>query len=93
VTRRSLLASLAVLSLGGCSRGPAVTKRIAAKDSPVENRVSVLDTATGGGSVRTKSTTVYYLIAEDGTACEVGMSAWHRTKVGDSFTSSGWEEK
>jgi hypothetical protein len=61
------------------------SKKIIAKESPIENRFSASDFFFGNGSI-TKSETVYYLIAEDGTACEVKVGIWAKTKIGDSHS-------
>lgn len=74
------------------SKPPPPSKRVIAKESPVENRFSAWDTFTRGG-IHTKTETVYYLIAEDGTAVEVEMGEWVRVKIGDSYSTSGWTKR
>lgn len=69
------------------------SKKIIAKQAPIENRVSAWDTLTGDGSIRTKSKTVYYLVADDGTVAEVGLSVYTTTQIGESFTTTSWENK
>jgi hypothetical protein len=64
-------------------------KTVIGKESPNENRLSPGDFFFGGGSI-TKTKTVYYLIAEDGTVCEVGLSAYHKTKIGDNYSCRHW---
>lgn len=65
-------------------------KTVASKMERIENRFSGTDFMFGEGSI-TKSKTVYYLVATDGTACEVGMSEYARTKVGEKYSGT-WRE-
>lgn len=67
-----------------------ISKTIIDKQASVENRFSGSDFFFGNGSI-TKSKTVYYLVAEDGTAAEVGLTDYSRTKVGDKYSSSDWK--
>ena len=73
---------------------PPILKKIIAKADPIENKVSGWDTLTGDGGIRTKSKTVYYLIAEDGTHCEVDMGTWYRVQVGSQqgCEFGNWEQ-
>lgn len=59
-------------------------KIIIAKEAPIENRFSGADFLFGSGSI-TKSETVYYLIAEDATVCEVKVATWAKTKIGSKY--------
>jgi|SRR5712671_2474932 len=70
---------------------PLLSKVIKGKVSPVENRISGWDTLTGDGGVRTKSTTVYYLIAVDGTRCEVDLGTFYRVELGSTQTCERWK--
>lgn len=60
------------------------TKVIVNKISSVENRFSGADYIFGQGSV-TKSASVYYLAASDGTVCEVGLSQYLVAKEGEKY--------
>lgn len=101
--RRLLLLAVlfgVLLSFTGCdefasssaSSDRVESKVIAAKESPIESRVSAMEIAFGSGSI-TKSVTVYYLVATDGSITEVDVSTWARTNVGDTYTTSRWEQK
>lgn len=72
--------------------GDAWTKKVIGKEAAIENRFSAVDVFFGNGSI-TKSQTVYYLIASDGSVTEVGMSDYSRTKIGDMYQSLGWHIK
>lgn len=84
----------------GCERrspsqsnsGNIATKKIVAKENPIENRVSGVEILFGSGSI-TKSETIYYLIADDGTSVQTDMGTWTKFKIGDSLTSSAWRRK
>ena len=82
---------LALILICGLAFGDQ-SKIIIAKENPIENRFSAADFLFGNGSI-TKSETVYYLVAEDGTVCEVTVSKWAKTKIGDSFLCPLWVEK
>lgn len=69
-----------------------VSKQIIDKQSPIENRVSGAEILFGSGSI-TKSVTVYYLIASDGTACEVDMTKYSLTKINDTVGCYNWVTK
>jgi hypothetical protein len=89
------LALAASLLLIGCELPPPPppppAKVVVLKKEVVESRISAWDTMTKKG-VTTKSQTVYYLIASDGTVCEVGLSEFVVTKEG-STKSCEWEVK
>lgn len=90
-----MLVCTALLFCTGCDVPPYVpppleVKKIIEKSAPNENRFSAGDFVFGKGSV-TKTRTVYYLIAEDGTVCEVGLSEYHKTKIGSMASCSQWE--
>ena len=67
------------------------SKRIIMKESPVEQRMGF--DVFADEPLRQKSVTVYYLIAEDGTVVEVGLSDFAKTNVGDEYSSSAWKVK
>lgn len=95
--RKQFVVTLLVLLLAGCagpdgSSGP-VKKEIAHKIETIENRVSAWDTITSSnGGIRTKSRTVYYLVASDGLAVSVGLSEYIQYEVGDSLSSYNWRK-
>ncbi len=60
-------------------------KEVTAKDNPVESQ-------SAWPREGYKSDTVYYLLAKDGTVCQVPMVKWHKTKIGDCVTCE-WEKK
>ena len=68
--------------------GP-VTKVISSKEAPIENRFSAGDFFFGSGSI-SKSQTVYYFFAEDGTMVEVDLRTYASKKVGDNY-SANWK--
>jgi hypothetical protein len=59
------------------------------KQAPIENRISPLDVLLG--SSITKSMTVYYIIAEDGTICEVDMGTYSKAKISD-YLLCNWKK-
>jgi hypothetical protein len=92
--------SIACLMLGatvftGCDLPPPMpdeSKVIIDKTSPNENRFSGTEFIFQG-TVVTKTQTVYYLIAEDGTVCEVGLTKYHQSNIGDTVACAMWEVK
>ena len=86
----------AMLAVGGCDYLPEapkpIEKIIIEKQAPVENRFSGGDFFFGSGSI-TKSRTVYYLIADDGTVADVGLSDYARQKIGEPYATLTWEVK
>ena len=52
-----------------------------------------IDFFDGQSPLRQKTVTVYYLIAEDGTVVEVGLSDYAKTKIGDTYASDDWHTK
>jgi hypothetical protein len=93
------LCVLLVLGVVGCDESPdsytqndgLATKTIVAKESPIENRLSGTEILFGSGSI-TKSETVYYLIAEDGTIVETDIVTWAKVKIGESYTTRYWKK-
>jgi len=86
--------SLALFGLPSCEKGAPPTKqvkKIIMKDAPVEQRMGF--DAFANEPLRQKSVTVYYLVAEDGTVAEVGLSDYARTNVGDKYASYNWTTK
>jgi len=69
---------------------PPPKKLVIGKDAPIENRFSSGDIIFGSGSV-TKSQTVYYIVGEDGTLCEVDLGVYARIKIGDSCECQNWK--
>jgi hypothetical protein len=70
-----------------------VSKTIIAKEAPVEQRMG-LD-VFAKDPFQTKSATIYYLIAEDGTVVEVGLSDYATAHVGQPYSAleSKWRRK
>ena len=62
----------------------STSKIVSEKTTAIENEVSGIEILFGNGSI-TKSVTVYYLVAEDGTSCKVSMSEWNKSKIGSSY--------
>ena len=69
----------------------SVSKKIIAKESPVEQRMSY--DVFSKESLRQRSTTIYYLVAEDGTVAEVGLSDYSVTQVGSNYETDKWARK
>jgi len=63
---------------------PNSSKIIKTKDAPSENRFSAGDYFFGGGSI-TKTQTVYYFYAKDGTSVEVDRKIYFQYDEGDSY--------
>lgn len=68
-----------------------VKKKIILKAEPVEQRMGF--DFFSNETFRQRSVTVYYLVAEDGTVAEVGLSDYAKTKIGDEFGSFNWKVK
>lgn len=60
-------------------------------ESPVEQRVGI--DLFDNQMVRSRAKTVYYLIAEDGTVAEVGLTDYTQAKVGTDYTATSWTRK
>jgi hypothetical protein len=92
------LAILAVAGLTACDApniqppAPPPTKKIVDKISSVESRFSGAAFVFSKGS-SFRPTTVYYLVAEDGSVCEVGLTQYAQTKVGTVSACPCWETK
>jgi hypothetical protein len=69
---------------------PTVGRLVVGKASPVESRVSLVDTLTGNGGVRTKGRTVFYIYAEGGYYREVDHRTYQSVEVGDILELEGW---
>ena len=67
---------------------PHPPKKVVEKIAPTEQRMSYdwMDSQ----SLRTRASTVYYLIAEDGTVAEVKLPIYAKTKIGDEV-SANWK--
>ena len=88
VTIVVLLVAIGV-QLSRQSRQPVVTKVVAEKLVATEQRLGI-DFFDSNNEIRSRATSVYYLIAEDGTMAEVDRKEFVKVKVGQSFTSSKW---
>ncbi len=66
-------------------------KYVVGKHQAVETRVSWVDTLTRDGVV-TKPISVYYLVAEDDTYCEVKMTDFFKAKEGHMWYSKHWRK-
>lgn len=90
-----LLSLITAALMTGCGPheppAPPPSKKIIEKLSAVEQRNTVDFFADE--KLRQRTTTIYYLIAEDGTVAEVGITTYTRTKVGDNYTTHSWVEK
>lgn len=65
-------------------------KKIVEKLAPVEQRTTF--DFFDNQSIRNRATTVYYLVAEDGTTVEVDMKTYAKVKVGSEYASFDWED-
>lgn len=88
MNRIALLLAMVVL-IAGCEDGRAapepVVKIIGEKLASVEQ---VFDM----NELERRPTTVYYLIAEDGSRVTVTLKEYSHAKVGDEFASTHWED-
>ena len=94
--KRALLSFAAALALAGCDatvrlEPEPVAKRIIAKEAPVEQRMGF--DLFADETFRQKSVTVHYLVAEDGTVAEVGLSDYATTEIGGLYSTSNWQRK
>jgi sensor domain CHASE-containing protein len=70
---------------------PIEMKTIASKHEGIAPRVSMIDTVTSdGNAVVTRSESVYYLVANDGSYCEASLGEYLRTQPGASYGSKHW---
>lgn len=87
-------ALLLLLLLCGCdsanSRRVKVAKVISEKLASTEQRMS-FDAFDSKNAWRSRASTVYYLIAEDGTVLEVTLKEYAKARVGNTIESSDWE--
>lgn len=97
--KSTLLISICIAStlLTSCEESEQTTperasgKKIIQKESPVEQRMGFDFFADE--PLRQKTVTIYYLVAEDGTVAEVGLSDFVRTKIGDTYVADSWQNK
>ena len=66
-----------------------VTKTVIAKSNEVEGYTSGYAGKDGGG-IYGSTYTEWFIVAEDGSTCNVSRGDWHLIKVGDSYTSKWW---
>lgn len=94
----ALLAVLVLLA--GCDSHAAApiappvahVKVVAAHQENLESRFNLASHLLGGSSH--KATTVHYLVAQDGSVCEVGIGAYALARNGQPYDcSGGWEIK
>lgn len=71
--------------------GEPVTKTVVAKSNEVEGFTSGYAGKDGGG-VYGSTYTEWFIVAEDGTTCNVDRGQWHLIKVGDKHTSKWWRK-
>lgn len=86
------LAFLAFWLFCGCeSPSPRVSveKTISEKLASTEQRLG-FDAFDTNNGLRSRATTVYYLIAEDGTMIEVTLQEYARVKIGQAIQSDAW---
>jgi hypothetical protein len=65
--------------------GSTRSKLVTSKAESIENRLSGVDLFFGDGSV-TKTQSVYYLVADDGSLCEVGLSTYQGIRVESPYS-------
>lgn len=87
--------AVAVLFLSiGCetanSRRVKVSKVVSEKLASTEQRMS-FDAFDSKNAWRSRASTVYYLIADDGTMIEVSLKEYAKAKVGQTIESADWE--
>jgi len=87
--------ALAVLCCAiGCetanSRRVKVSKVISEKLASTEQRMS-FDAFDSKNAWRSRASTVYYLIADDGMMIEVSLKEYAKAKVGQKIESADWE--
>lgn len=70
---------------------PPISKKIVGKASPVEQRMGF--DPFDNHPLRQKSETVFYLVAEDGTVAEVGLSTYTTTQIGSNYATHYWMRK
>ena len=92
------IAVLIAFLVAGCNAqheepSPLVVKKLIAKESAIEKRLSVDFFAKE--SVKNRATTVYYLVAEDGDVIEVGLSEYSTAKIGSTYAAEShqWKRK
>jgi hypothetical protein len=68
-----------------------VSKKIIAKEAPVEQRMGI--DLFADRPLRQKSVTIHYLVAEDGSVVEVGLSDYAATEIGSNYSSTAWARK
>jgi len=87
------IATLAGFLLCGCEAPPPrviVEKTISEKLASTEQRLG-FDVFDSNNGLRTRASTVYYLIAEDGTMIEVTLQEYARAKIGQAIHSDDWK--
>ena len=67
----------------------SVEKTISEKLASTEQRLG-FDAFDTNNGFRSRATTVYYLIAEDGTMIEVTLQEYARVKIGQAIHSDAW---
>jgi hypothetical protein len=91
---RTLTVILAILTASCDStqlKKTPISKKIIAKESPVEQRMAF--DMFSKESLRQRSTTIYYLVADDGSVAEVGLSDYASTQIGSSYATTQWSRK
>ena len=76
----------------GLNNGVTDTKVVSSKTSALESRFNTTAYMLSDHGSGVKPTTVYYLVAQDNTVCEVGVGVFSNTKDGESVTGN-WENK
>lgn len=70
---------------------PPVSKKIVAKECPVEQRMGF--DVFADQPLRQKTVTIHYLVAEDGSVAEVGISDYATTQIGANYSITAWTRK
>ena len=82
--------AVAVLFLSiGCETANS-RKVVSEKLASTEQRMS-FDAFDSKNAWRSRASTVYYLIADDGTMIEVSLKEYAKAKVGQTIESADWE--
>jgi hypothetical protein len=87
------ISTLVGFLLCGCeapSPRAIVEKTISEKLASTEQRLG-FDVFDNNNGFRSRASTVYYLIAEDGTMIEVTLREYARVKIGQAIHSADWK--
>lgn len=89
---RWILSACLCLAMVGCEpdvepSSKKVTEKLAATEQQLD-----FDAFDSKNSFRSRATSVYYLISEDGMVCRVSLGEYAKAKVGQSYNGK-WRDK